>query len=186
MTTWSEVEQGFRDVKNDLQFSRLDRHWGDAMPERWDLIRTHNTSSVRRFEAIAILAGKLLTTLDAGMVPSEVRAVEDPLTRWYIALWMLGGPHQTPMIASVSQTTRAGVKEDLGHVFVGSINDPAAASAGLALLCQAHTFVPEIATALAQRGTLVSWLENERKVRGPLWALVGVVLGLTLAALALL
>jgi hypothetical protein len=155
------------------------------MPERWDLVRAKTSALQHRFEATSILAGKLLTTLDPHSVPAEVRAVEDPLERWYLALWTMGGPHRTPMVGSVGRTTDAGVHEELGHIFVGSINDPAAASAALALLCKANTFVPDTSPPPAP-DRIESWLQKHARKRPLFWVVLSAVLGLILGVLAII
>ena len=127
-----------------------------------------------------MLAGKLLGTTEPSLLHAEVIAVSDPLERWYRALWYMGGPHDSPMVASVKKD---GI--DIGHVFAGSVQSPAAASSALSLHFQAQAFAPVKVEAPASRQSVVHWLEEEKRKRGVLWVVLAAVASLVLAALAL-
>src|SRR5437868_222708 len=71
---------------------------------------------------------------------AEVLAEQNLVLPWWLALWLIGGPHESPMVGSMR---RDGV--DTGHVFIGRIREPAAVAAALALRFSAQSFVPKTA-----------------------------------------
>ncbi len=180
MTTWPEVERGFRELEEALRDVRIDRQWGDSVPERWDLVGAPGPSR-NRFLAMASIAGKLLASQPASL-PAEITGEIDPTIRWYRALWHLGGPHEPPMFGTQS---RDGVS--LGCVYMGRIRSPAAVSAAVALTLQAEEFqpVPYVARTQGLADRLQHRLEVERQRRGTFWQVFAVIAGLVLAALAL-
>ena len=165
MSTWPELEQRFRDLEPSLRDARIDYQFDDKGGEDFSLVGggAPNRAS---FEALATIAGKLLTTLLPDAVPQDVLRGGNDRDRWFRALSNLVGPHQQPAI---------GYEHSDGAIIrtltLAQIATPAAFSAALALRLQAASFVPATQSGESRSG-VVAWLDEERRKRGTLWLVV--------------
>ncbi len=133
MSSWHDVERQFRDLETALEQSRLERQWNTAS-EEWRLGGRMDIEAAKRFHAAAGAAGALLA--DAGAaIPDEVTSAPDAETRWFRALWLMGGPHDPPVVGMMSMHGTASG----GPVSLGRVRKPAHASAVLARRFQAGT-----------------------------------------------
>ncbi len=135
MDSWRQLESDFRQLQPAMEFVRLDAQWGDA-GEYWRLAGGGNRLVQERFTALAELAGKKLLTLSANQIPDEVTAEPDHVHRWFKALWRMGGFMETDIPARMLNDDGSFA----GHIFGGTIRDPAEASAVLCL--RLHTHAP--------------------------------------------
>lgn len=126
MSSWQELAQQFGELEPAMENARLERQW-DERSDDWSLAGGVNLEAARRFHALAASAGSLLADLAAD-VPPEVAAETDPETRWFRALWHMGGPHDPPVVGMMSLHGGAA-----GQVSSGRVRRPARASAALAL-----------------------------------------------------
>lgn len=92
--TWSDLGAKFKELEDDLPFTRVEAHWGGSDGEVWELAGMLERGPKQRFETLARIAGNKLRG-DLGTnpeIPREVMAEHDPVIRWYKAVWkMLGG-----------------------------------------------------------------------------------------------
>lgn len=128
--TWFELEQRFKELEVPLQFTRIDGQTGDA-GEYWRLAGKPSGDAERRFRAIAAMASTRLSQ----DFPSEIRrfpdleSESDPVIRWYKALKFIAGRYEEGRYAE--QFNDDGSPG--GLIFMGSIQQPATASATLCL-----------------------------------------------------
>jgi hypothetical protein len=113
LPTWLELEQRFRELQPALQASRIDIVTGSSQ-EHFTIAGAADREAIDRFKAVASIAGARLQR----DFPDEIDRREQPAQRsdpsmlWYKALRHIGG--------SAAAT-----------VFIGTIDQPAAASANL-------------------------------------------------------
>ena len=92
--SWIDLEAKFKELEDDLPFTRVETHWGGSDGEQWELVGMLEPGPVQRFETLARVAGnKLRGELGTHPdVPREVLAEPDPVVRWYKSIWkLLGG-----------------------------------------------------------------------------------------------
>jgi hypothetical protein len=111
LPTWLELEPRFRELHPALQSSRIDVVT-ESSGEYFTIVGEADRESIDRFKAVASIAGaRLLRDFPDETKRHEQPAQEnDPLTLWYEALQRGAAP-----------------------VFIGTIDQPAAASANLCL-----------------------------------------------------
>lgn len=181
MSTWAELEQSFRALEPAMERATLDRQWGESTDELWHFSGQLAPQTRNAFSALSVIAGKLLSSSDISALPTEVTQESDVEKRWYRALWLMGGPHEEPMIGTQSKD---GVS--LGSFFYGRIRNPAAVSTAFALRMRAVHFTPvAVAPPAAQPSRFVRWLERENARRGVLWKVLVALATLVTAILAL-
>jgi hypothetical protein len=125
MPTWRELEAEFRDLRAVLRYSRIDAQWGTS-GEYWRLAGSNDSNARRRFEALAYTAGeKLSETLKSSPGShQEVLFESDPIRRWYKGIWKIGDNFEYAFTAQELDDNGKVV----GHIYTGSIEDPAEAS----------------------------------------------------------
>lgn len=125
-----------------------------------------------------------LQELPHGSLHEEVRLREDPAERWYEALKHYSGSFEHSFVGS--QHDADGTFR--GHICSGTIQSPVTASGVLALHLSA---VPIPATPAPVEppnfwSGINQWLKDEAKERGYLWLVGATIVGLALAAMALI
>ena len=113
LPTWLELEQRFNDLHPALQFSRIDIVTG-ASGEHFTIAGAADRESIDRFKAVAGIAGARLQRDFPDEIGrhQQLARESDPLMLWYKALRHIGG-------------------SGAATVFIGTIDQPAAASANL-------------------------------------------------------
>jgi hypothetical protein len=175
---WEELKTDFDSLAGSLRFHRIDYQWG-AAGEYVNLTGGRVTSATRRFEVLAAIAGAKLADYPADLLNPDVLRTEDPRLRWYHALRHHSGAFEHGPFGY--QTDDAG--NHTGNIFTGSLNQPAEASATLALHFSAIPLSTTTPDGILNRLNRV--LHRERENRGALWLTVGFILMLVLAVFAL-
>ena len=181
MPTWSELETHFRKLAQALRFHRLDYQWG-AAGIYYRLAGGPSNESTRRFETLAGIAGAKLAELPTETLHEAVLSRSVPEERWYEALKYESGSFETGFVGW--QTNEAGNHQ--GTIHTGTIDNFAEASANLALRFSALPANPtDNAAQVGFIERIVSWLAEEKKKRGLLWAVIGFIVMVVLAFLAI-
>jgi hypothetical protein len=128
MPTWKELDQEFQALAQSLRHYNLQYQWG-AAGTYYHLSGGPSFHATERFEALAMIAGGKIQQLPVGTVLDEVLQSGDYADRWYEALRHHSGSFEHGIFGH--QTDADG--NDLGSIYSGSINQPAHASAILAL-----------------------------------------------------
>jgi len=181
MPTWSELRADFQALEQNLQYFRLDYQWG-AAGVYYRIAGGGFGPSTRRFEILAEIAGRLLAEIPADQLDPSVLAVPAGKERWYEALRYHSGEFQHDFYG----TQRDDAGNDMGNIYTGNIHLPVHASANLAL--QLSTVEPRRAQAVDQSNTisrLNAFLRQEASKRGYLWLVLGFLITLVVAALAI-
>jgi hypothetical protein len=91
--TWSDIEAKFRELEDDLPYTRVDAHWGGSDGEQWQLAGPFDPSPRQSFETVARLAGNKTRgeLADHPDLPDAIINESDPVVRWYKAIWKLVG-----------------------------------------------------------------------------------------------
>ena len=179
---WLEIERRFRELEAPMKGAVLDYQSDDLGWEDWTL-RGGVAPTKVSFEALADIAGALLSTTAIEHLPQHVVGAPDNRTRWYRALWYMTGPHERPVDATEHLNGRLLRNLRLGHIWT-----PAAFSAAVCLKVQSGIVVPGPRVFPAdppRRRSVISWLESERERRGVMWVVLEGVSTLLLAAAAL-
>jgi len=182
VTTWSELDAQFQALCADTRFMAIQYQWGVAGTKYYPAGGTED--GMLRFKTLSAQAGEKLAELPAGTVDAEILAVVAPAERWYEAL-----RHHSPTFKhdDIAEQFDPADGRVLGPVYLGRLPDPVQASARLAL---ALSGVPTPRDAPATRTSWLQnanqWLEAHGGRYGKLWAVTAVMLGLVLAAAALL
>jgi hypothetical protein len=114
LPSWLELEQRFKELHPALQFSRIDIVTGSS-GERFTIAGGADPGSIDRFKAVARIAGaRLQRDFPDEVARQELARESDPLMLWYKALRYIGG-------------------SGAATVFIGTIDQPAAASVILCL-----------------------------------------------------
>lgn len=115
LPTWLELEQRFRELHPALQFSRLDIVKGSP-GEHFTVAGGPDPETIDRFKTVARMAGARLSRDFPDEIGRHKQLAQesDPLMLWYKALRHIGGG-------------------GAATVFIGTIDQPAAASANLCL-----------------------------------------------------
>jgi hypothetical protein len=94
MRTWSELEADFRALRSGgFDNARLDHTFGTS-GETWYVAAAGSTQQIRRFEALARMAGLKLLEVPITADWPEVAQERDPLHRWYRALRHASGAYR--------------------------------------------------------------------------------------------
>ncbi len=129
--TWIELEGRFRELETSFQFARIDGQTG-AAGEHWRIAAVSpRDETAIRFQRLAEIAGrKLASNFDEFLNDYPlVKEEQDPIRRWYKALRYIANRWYSGFYAR--QTDDSG--NSAGFIFMGSIRQPAAASATLCL-----------------------------------------------------
>jgi hypothetical protein len=134
MSAWRDLEREFDELHQSLIVlgCRLDRTWGENRTVSWRLAGGAVRLQTHRFESLAIMAGRLLETIDPAELPEDVARQANPYDRWLTALWSAASPRTEHGF----ETAEGGVKS---LFFFGSLDHPAAVSANLCLRFAAIT-----------------------------------------------
>jgi hypothetical protein len=91
--SWLDLAAKFKELEDDLPFTRVDAHWGGGDGEQWQLAGPSDSAPKQRLETVARLAGnKLLGELgNHPDFPKVLKKESDPVVRWYKAIWKLVG-----------------------------------------------------------------------------------------------
>jgi hypothetical protein len=127
MPTWSELQAEFQNLREPLQFHRLDFQWGAA--GEYYRIAGGVSSATRQFEALAEIAGEKLSELPPRVLPEAVLRPAAAYARWYEALRHCSGDFELGHCGW--QTDDEG--NHAGNIFTGVMNHPVEASALVAL-----------------------------------------------------
>jgi hypothetical protein len=92
MPTWNELEIRFSQLAQEMLGARVDGFWR-SNEEVWRVAGYSDSNAKKRFEAIALMAGKKLSeVLEAGNdINDEILAENDPIVRWYKGIWKISG-----------------------------------------------------------------------------------------------
>lgn len=178
MSDWSELERRFRALESPLKGARIDYQFDDKGGESFSLIGGPAPDRAS-FEALAAIAGRLLSTFPDDALPPEVLRPATDRDRWFRALWYMVGPHAQPATGFEHQGDAL-----VRAISLAQISTPAAYSSALALKLQAVAFIPS-APISTRKPRLVEILEQERQKRGIVWIVAAAIATLVLAALAL-
>lgn len=178
--SWTDLEARFRALLPAMKFYRLDYQWGSA-GEHWYLKGGVSNGATSEFETLATIAGDRLLTLPASAVAPEARAESKAKHRWYLAVWH----HMTYKIPESMGYEKQG-EEVVGHIFSGTIDEPVHLSATLCLQFSTVVVEPLSPPAPVTRwGQASRWVTYQYKEHGVLWGLIGTLVGLAVAILAL-
>jgi hypothetical protein len=130
MNTWGGLSQQFRELKQALQYTRLDAQWGSS-GEHWRFAGSSGSNAEKRYAILAQIAGKKLEeVLNPGVsVNDELLAEPNLEWRWYKAMWKIGNALQYNFLAE--EKTESG--EHIGFIQTGSIQDIAEVASILCL-----------------------------------------------------
>jgi hypothetical protein len=154
---WRSLEKDFRNIPDTFGGLRADWSHQPEIPNHWNITGGFSPGIRDRFEAVAKLAGNRLLVSPAArsMVPQEVLAEADPLTRWLTALREVSGHFEA----------RSTYCDDNGrHVFTGRVNRVIEASALLCLQLAAEDLSDSVAPSAAGR-VFVDDIDSFAKVR---------------------
>jgi len=94
MRAWKELETDFRALRaSGFDDARLDHQHG-AAGEHWRVAGGASSQQIRRFEALARMAGLKLLEVPVTADWAEVAQERDPLVRWYRALRQVSGAYR--------------------------------------------------------------------------------------------
>jgi hypothetical protein len=128
MPTWHELDEQFQVLGQALRHHRLQYQWGVA-GIYYHLSGGPASPATARFEALATIAGAKIQQLPVGVVHDEVLQRPEHIERWYEAIRRRSGAFELGIFGE--QADEAG--NNLGVIYTGSVNDPAHASAIVAL-----------------------------------------------------
>ena len=182
--TWTDLEIRFRALLPAMKFYRLDYQWGSA-GEHWYLKGGVSNADTSQFETLATIAGDLLLRLPRKAVAPEALAEGlQAKHRWYLAVWH-HMTYKTP--EHMGFETRDG--KDIGRIFSGTIDEPVQLSATLCLrfstIGAAEPLV-SLPTPVTRWGRASRWVGHQYKEHGALWGLIGTLVGIVLAVLAII
>jgi hypothetical protein len=127
MRAWSELEADFRALRAaGFDNARLDHTFG-AAGETWRVAAATSAQQIRRFEALARMAGMKLLEVPVTADWAEVAQERDPLLRWYRALRHVSGAYREDGYA-VNQDEHG---NDAGVIYMGRVDSVFDASATL-------------------------------------------------------
>jgi hypothetical protein len=160
-----------------MKWYRLDYQWGSA-GEHWYLKGGVSNAATSEFETLATIAGDLLLTLPPTAVAREALAARKAKCRWYLALWH----HMTRMVPDTTAFEKS------GRIFVGTIQEPVSLSATLCRQFSTVVLEPPTSppTPLSRWGRAIRWVGHQYQEHAALWNLVGVLVTVVLAILAIL
>ncbi len=186
---WKDLQIEFDALRDELRFYRIDYQWG-AAGIYYRLAGRGANHATRRFEVLANIAGQKLSELPQEVLNTQINDAADPISKWYEALRHHSGSFSVGFVAHQSGDNG----ENAGNIFTGSLAPPADSSA---LLCLQFSSIPttpklEVTTnnkLLSRISTLIkslnSALKREAEHRGYLWLLVGFIITVLLAVLAI-
>jgi uncharacterized protein (TIGR02391 family) len=117
LPSWSELEKQFKELEPAFQHCRLDIQWGDS-GEYFRIAGIVDRLLVERFEIIARFAGNKLDSNGFSQEYSEVFNEDDPLKRWYKALWKISNKLEFGNIGYMLNDK----KETIGTIYTGTIH----------------------------------------------------------------
>jgi hypothetical protein len=126
MPSWRELESNFRDLEPVLKFTRVDGQWGSA-GDYWSVVGSNDPYPIKRFEAIARIAGeKLRNSLqETPDPPQDVVGEPDPAICWYKGVARISRSMKTDYPGE--HFDKKG--DSLGFIYTGRIDRIAEASA---------------------------------------------------------
>jgi len=135
MTSWTELENRFRELEPLLRSSRIDAQWGHS-GEYWRIAGGSDLYAVKRFETISRIAGEKLrqALLSAPESQREITDELDPVRCWYKGIAYIGKNFNYGFTAEALDEKGNVV----GHIYTGRINRIAEASAILCLELSSH------------------------------------------------
>jgi len=148
MPTWSELQAQFDELRETLRFYRIDYQWG-AAGIYYRLAGGNVSPSTQRFEALAEIAGAKLSDIPRGVTDPAVLLAQNSRARWYEALRYHSGLFEMGFIGQ--QQNDGGAPS--GSIYTGSVAQPAAASALLALRLSTHDAQTPLQTPSAEGAT---------------------------------
>lgn len=170
MYSWKELDNEFRIIQPSLNNTRLDIQWG-AAGEYFRLAAFYDVQAKERFVSLSRIAGnKLIEAFpENDELKVQVLTTNDPVEIWYRTMWHVCRTFEHGNMAI--QKSEEG--EDMGHIFTGSIRNPAAASAGLCLDLFSKYGEPK------SKFSIKGFLESHWKwVIGTIITIVGIIVAL--------
>ncbi|WP_375169667.1 hypothetical protein [Marinobacter sp.] len=179
MLSWQELRKEFQACEEALRFVRINYQWG-AAGTYFRLAGVPVSPKLREFETLCSLAGVKLSEIQPEELSEAVLGISSPEERWYEALRQYSG-----LFASGPSATQ--MNDDgssAGHIFTGSIHDPAQASMICALRLSEMPVKNPAPKNFFER--LENFLSNECKRRPYLWGLVAFAIPTVIALVGLL
>lgn len=180
---WAELRTEFEALREALCFYRLDYQWG-AAGTYYRLAGGGRSHAIRRFEVLSEIAGRKLQELPPESLNSGVLAAPNAISRWYESLRYHSGAFETGTVGM--QRDDAG--NDMGGIYTGGVSLPAESSAVVCLQFSALSRAEPTFTTTKSHSLLArinGFLKQEAEHRGYFWLIVGFVITVALATLAL-
>lgn len=137
MRTWNELEADFRALGSaGFDDARLDHHYGTGY-EDWR-VAAASSQQIRRFEALARMAGLKLLEVPLAADWAEVAQERDPVFRWYRALRSISRAYKVDGYA-VQQDEHG---NDAGIMYMGRVDRVADTSATLCATLESLATTP--------------------------------------------
>lgn len=179
---WLELKKEFENLSGELARHRIDYQWG-AAGTYYLLTGASKSAATRKFEALIEISGRKLSEIPERVLTKGLRDLSDPVARWHEFTKQFSGAFEHNFVA----TQRSDTGYHMGNIYTGTVYNPAETSA---LLCLKLSSIPaDTASEQEKNSALLArlnrFLHNEAEQRGYLWLVLGFVVTVVLAALAL-